>query len=71
MMSSQLPLRLQGAYYHFKYYHHHYYSLQCYYILQGGGRHANECYQYDLPTQTSASPSREGSTASQRDRCHY
>ena len=43
----------------------HYY----YYILQEGGRHANECY--DLPTQTSASPSREGSTASQPDRCHY
>ena len=40
-----------------------------YYILQEGGRHANECY--DLPTQTSASPSREGSTASQPDRCHY
>jgi hypothetical protein len=41
MMSSQLPLRLQYTYYHFKYYQHHYYSLQCYYILQGGGWHAN------------------------------
>ena len=44
-------------------------SLHYYYILQEGGRHANECY--DVPAQTSASPSREGSTASQPDRCHH
>ena len=37
------------------------------YILQEGGRHANECY--DLPNRASVSPSREGPTASQHDRC--